>query len=82
MDGTLRLLRVAHIVAGVGASGNLDVGLRARPGLGFEAEETRAERNQRFRLLFAPFVRYVRRVGGVRLFGEVGLARPSRGMAL
>ena len=76
VGGALRVLRLARIVAGLGPPGDLDVGLRTGPGLGFQAEETRAEKNQRFRLLLDPFVRYVRSAGGVRLFGELGLARP------
>ena len=74
--GALRALEIARIVTGGGPSGNLDVGLRTGPGLGFEGNETVGEKNRRFRLLLDPFVRYVRRIGGVRLFGELGLARP------
>jgi hypothetical protein len=76
VGGSLRLLRVLRVVTGGGPGGNLDVGLRVGPGLRYQADETRAERNQRFRLLLDSFARYVRRVAGVRLFGEVGLARP------
>jgi hypothetical protein len=76
VGGALRAFEIVRIVTGGGPSGHLDLGLRAGPGLGFEAEETVAEKNRRFRLLLDPFTRYVRRVGGVRAFGEVGLARP------
>jgi hypothetical protein len=76
VGGSVRLLRVAGIVTGAAPGGNLDVGLRAGPGLRFKTDETLADKNQRFRLLFDPFARYVRRVGGMRLFGELGLARP------
>lgn len=76
VGGSLRLLQITRMVAGTGPGGELDVGLRAGPGLGFETEETLADKNRRFRLLFDPFLRYVRPIGGVRLFGELGLARP------
>lgn len=76
VGGSLRLLRVFRIVTGGGPGGNLDVGLRVGPGLRYQADETRAEKNQRFRLLVDLFARYVRRLGGVRVFGEAGLARP------
>lgn len=76
VGGALRILQIARIVVGAGVRGDLDVGLRAGPGLGFKAQETRVDKNQRFRLLLDPFVRHVRRVGPVHLFGEAGLARP------
>ena len=76
VGGAVRALEILRIVTGGGPAGNVDLGLRTGPGLGFEANETVAEKNRRFRLLLDPFARYVRRAGSVRVFGEVGLARP------
>src|SRR5690606_40465591 len=55
---------------------DVHVGLRVGPGLRFGFEELRADRNQRFNLVFEPFVRYTRNVGRMIYF-EAGLARPA-----
>lgn len=73
-------LRIVGALEAVGMSRprrfDVHVGVRVGPGLRFGFEEVRADRNQRFNLVFEPFIRYTRDIGR-RLYVEVGLARPS-----
>jgi len=55
---------------------DVHIGLRVGPGLRFGFEEVRADRNQRFHLVFEPFIRYTRSVGRM-MYVEAGLARPA-----
>jgi hypothetical protein len=55
---------------------DVHVGVRVGPGLRFGFDEVRADRNQRFNLVFEPFIRYTRSVGRM-VYVEAGLARPA-----
>ncbi len=55
---------------------DVHLGVRVGPGLLFRFNEERADRNQRFNLVFEPFIRYTLR-GRRLLFAEAGLSRPK-----
>ena len=74
----LRVLGIVRLFTEAGSAYDLDAGLRFGPGLAFQANETRADANRRFRLFVDPFVRGLRRLSpGVALFAELGAARPA-----
>lgn len=55
---------------------DIHVGIRLGPGLRFGFDEDRSDRNQRFSLLFEPFVRYTRHWRRM-VYVEAGGARPT-----
>jgi hypothetical protein len=60
---------------------HVDVGVRIGPGLFFEPDETRADKNQRLRPFFDPFVRFTSDAfaggsGERPFFAEIGVQRP------
>lgn len=78
VGGALRIGEALRIVLGTGAGYEVDAGVRFGPGLFFKAEETRADKNQRFRLIFDPFVRVaVPLPRQWALFAEAGAQRPA-----
>ncbi len=77
VGGALRIGEALRIVLGTGGRYGVDAGVRFGPGLFFKADETRAEENQRFRLIFDPFVRFALPLRGRwALFAEAGAQRP------
>lgn len=77
--GSLRVLGIGRIIGNVTTSGyDLDVGMRFGPGLLFEFNENRFTKNQRFSLVFSPYIRGGRTTQqGRRLYAELGFQRPT-----
>lgn len=76
---SLRLFGFERLVGGAAYRGfDVDLGLRAGPGLSFAANETTEERNRRFELVIEPFLRLTMATGRrMTWLVEVGSARPS-----
>ncbi len=77
VGGALRFVGIFNFFRGEPLPYDVDFGLRFGPGLRFAANETRAEKNQRFRLVFEPFARVTYTFGGAwTVFAEAGSALP------
>lgn len=80
LGGSFRPLGLVRLVGNTGYTGyDIDLGLRIGPGLTFAIgqEETLADKNKRFNLLFELFARLVTEINSGRtLFLEVGGHRP------
>lgn len=76
---SLRMLGFERLIGGAAYRGfDVDMGLRAGPGLTFLAEETTAERDRRFELVLEPFVRMTSaRSDRVAFLLELGSTRPA-----
>lgn len=77
VGGAVRLVGVVNYFREQPLPYHVDLGLRLGPGLRFKTQETRAEKNQRFRLIFEPFLRFTYAFErGWTAFAEAGSARP------
>lgn len=77
VGGAVRLVGIMNYFREQALPYHVDLGLRLGPGLRFKARETRAEKNQRFRLVFEPFLRFTYAFErGFTVFTETGSARP------
>jgi hypothetical protein len=78
LGGALRILGIARTIGDTGyATYDIDVGLRLGPAFLFSlGEETRADKNQRFRLSLEMFARFSTTRGSKRFYAEVGTHRP------
>jgi len=76
---SLRLFGFERLIGGAAYRGfDMDLGLRAGPGLSFAANETTEERNRRFELVIDPFFRLTTARGrAMTWLAEIGSARPS-----
>ncbi len=76
---SLRLFGFERLIGGAAYRGfDVDLGLRAGPGLSFAANETAEERNRRFELAIEPFFRFTTARGRrMAWLAEIGSARPS-----
>jgi len=73
----LRLTGILRTLGNAPLPYDLDIGLRAGPGLLFTPRETRAQKNQRFGLFLEPFFRVISAFGTRQFFfSEFGLHRP------
>lgn len=77
VGGALRFVGIFNFFRAEPLPYDVDFGLRFGPGLRFAADETRAQKNQRFRLVFEPFARVTYTFGGGwTVFAEAGSALP------
>lgn len=81
---SLRLLGLNRLVREAPYRGvDLDVGLRAGPGLSFSKRESRAERDRRFELVVEPFIRLVSARNRRWVFySEIATSRPNLRLGL
>lgn len=76
---SLRMFGFERLIGGAAYRGfDVDIGLRAGPGLTFDTDETSAERDRRFELVVEPFLRLTS-AGSGRLAWllEIGSTRPA-----
>ena len=76
---SVRLFGFERLIGGAAYRGfDVDIGLRAGPGLSFDTDETVADRNRRFELVLEPFIRLTsaqsRRIAWLL---ELGSTRPA-----
>ena len=79
LGGAIRTFSIARTLGNPStyARADFDVGLRFGPALFFSTQETRADKNQRFRLFLEPYVRFATRLQGGRvIFVSAGTQRP------
>lgn len=78
LGGLVRTFAILRTIGNVDTRGwDLDVGVRFGPGLFFVQDETRADKNQRFRPFFEPVIRGTSTMRGGRIFFiEIGTHRP------
>ncbi len=76
---SIRTLGFERLIGGAAYRGfDVDLGLRAGPGLTFDTDENFAERNRRFELVVEPFVRMTAaRTSGWSWLLELGTTRPA-----
>jgi len=76
---SLRMLGFERLIGGAAYRGfDIDIGLRAGPGLTFDTEETSAERDRRFELVLEPFLRFTSAQSGrLSWLLELGSTRPA-----
>lgn len=75
----VRLFGFERLIGGAAYRGfDIDVGLRAGPGLSFDTEETVEERNRRFELVIEPFLRLTSAQSDrIAWLLELGSTRPA-----
>ena len=77
LGGAVRPLGVLRTIGNANPRYDLDVGLRFGPSLFFATNATRSDKNQQFRLVLEPFVRFTSRLQSGRLvYAELGTLRP------
>lgn len=76
---SVRLFGFERLIGGAAYRGfDIDLGLRAGPGLAFDTEETSAEKDRRFELVVEPFVRLTTAQSrNVAWLLELGSTRPA-----
>lgn len=76
---SIRLFGFERLIGGAAYRGfDIDLGLRAGPGLSFDMDESVEERNRRFELVIEPFLRLTSaRSGRVAWLLEMGSTRPA-----
>ena len=76
---SLRLLGFERLIGGAAYRGmDVDIGLRAGPGLSFAGNETLEERNRRFELVLDPFLRVTSvHTRSLAWLLEIGSSRPA-----
>lgn len=75
---SFRVFGIERLIGNAGYRGfDIDVGLRAGPGLSFSSRDTKVDKNRRFVLLVDPVVRISRASTAWVIYAEVGAAAPS-----
>jgi len=76
---SLRMFGFERLIGGAAYRGfDVDLGLRAGPGLSFDTDETVEERNRRFELVIEPFLRLTAaQVRQLAWMLEIGSTRPA-----
>lgn len=76
---SVRLFGFERLIGGAAYRGfDMDIGLRAGPGLSFNTDESAADRNRRFELVLEPFVRLTTAQSrSVAWMLELGSTRPA-----
>ncbi len=80
---SFRVFGIERLIGNAGYRGfDIDIGLRAGPGLSFSTRDSKVDRNRRFVLLVDPIIRISRASKSAIVFAEAGGATPSLRMGV